>query len=74
MNTKGSRSPIAPLSRLKMDVTPTLKMEYEQVETESMWIEYTRMLNTYLTTYPNRKDYFGLAEVMKEELAKRALL
>ena len=73
LNSKANRSPIAHLSRLKMDITPTLKLEYDQMETEPLWIEYTRALNTYLTTFPNRKDYFEPADVMKEELTKRGL-
>ncbi len=74
LNTKSSRSPIAHLSRLKMDFTPALKRDYDELETEPLWIEYTRSMNTYITTYPGRKSYYEPAEVMKEELKKRELI
>ena len=74
LNTMAKKSPIAHLSRLKMDFTPTLKMEYDQIETEPLWIDYTKSMNTYLTTFPNRKGYFEPAKLMKEELERRGLL
>lgn len=74
LNTKANRSPVAHLSRLKMDFTPSLKIKYDLIETEPLWIDYTRSMNTYLTTYPGRKSYFEPAEVMKEELERRRLL
>lgn len=74
LNNRANRSPIAHLSRLKIDFTPTLKMEYDHNETEPLWIEYTQSMNTYLTTYPGRKNYYEPAELMKEELEKRGLL
>ena len=74
LNTKANRSPVAHLSRLKMDFTPPLKRDYDHIETEPLWIDYTRSMNTYLTTYPGRKSYFEPADVMKEELDRRRLL
>jgi hypothetical protein len=74
LNTKANKSPIAHLSRLKMNFTPTLKMEYDQMKTEPLWIDYSRSMNTYLTTFPNRKGYSEPAKLMKEELEKRELL
>ena len=74
LNSKANRSPIAHLSRLKMDFTPSLKRDYDQIETEPLWMDYTRSMNTYLTTYPGRKSYFEPAEVMKEELKKQGLV
>ena len=74
LNTKANKSPIAHLSRLKIDFTPTLHFEYPYIETEPLWIKYTRSMNTYLTSYPGRKSYYEPAAVMKEELEKRGLL
>ena len=74
LNTKSNRSPIAHLSRLKIDFTPTLKLEYDQMATEPLWIDYTRSMNTYLTTFPNRKGYSEPVKIMKEELGQRQLL
>lgn len=74
LNTKANRSPVAHLSRLKMDFTPSLKWDYDHFETEPLWIECTRSMGTYLTTHPGRKSYFEPADVMKEELDRRRLL
>jgi hypothetical protein len=73
LNTKANRSPIAHLSRLKMDFIPSLKMEYDHIETEPLWIHYSQSMNTYLTSYPGRKSYYQPATVMKEEMVMRGL-
>ncbi|WP_017733711.1 DUF6933 domain-containing protein [Nafulsella turpanensis] len=74
LNTKSNRSPIAHLSRLKIDFTPTLHFEYNYIETEPLWIKYTQAFNSFYTSYPGRKSYYEPAEVMKDELEKRGLL
>lgn len=73
-NTKSSRSPLAHISRLKIDFAPSLKLHYGLQGKEELWQRYSNEFNTYLTSYPKRKGYATPAQEMRGALEKRQLL
>ncbi|MBF9255644.1 hypothetical protein I2I11_20270 [Pontibacter sp. 172403-2] len=73
-NAKSNRSPLAHISRLKIDFVPSLKAQAGFMGKEGLWRRCACDFNTFLTSYPGGTGYAAPAEMMREELEKRQLL
>jgi len=73
-NTKSNKSPLAHISRFKIDFVPSLKTWDALLEKQEPGQQYAYDFNTCLTSYPWSKGYATPAQVMREALENRQLL